>query len=157
MKEIKKDVVVTEWLKEELPEELREMFRQLEATAAQAYAPYSKFRVACVLRLESGRIVLGNNQENSAYPSGLCAERVALFYAGANYPDEAITHLLVGAWNADQLTRNPACPCGGCLQVMRQSEVRQRRAYDVWLAGQDYFWQVKGTDNLLPFAFSELD
>ncbi len=119
-----------------------------------AYAPYSKFHVGAVLLLEDGTEVVGNNQENIAYPSGLCAERVALFYAGANFPGTRIETLVVVA-KGDLIQPNDCVsPCGSCRQVIAESEFRQKAPMKIILVSQTgrTFVFERGTD-LLVFAF----
>ncbi|TXI83701.1 MAG: cytidine deaminase [Crocinitomicaceae bacterium] len=119
-----------------------------------AYAPYSKFHVGAVLLLEDGTEVVGNNQENIAYPSGLCAERVALFYAGANFPGTRIETLVVVA-TGDLIQPNDCVsPCGSCRQVIAESEFRQKAPMKIILVSQTgrTFVFERGTD-LLVFAF----
>ncbi len=120
----------------------------------KAYAPYSNFKVGAVVLLKDGTEITGNNQENIAYPSGLCAERVALFYAGANYPGTAIETLVIVA--KGDLIKPDDCvsPCGSCRQVIAESEFRQKTAMRVILvseSGRTFVFE-KGTD-LLVFAF----
>lgn len=137
---------------------LNEMEQKLVAKAYEisdkAYAPYSKFKVGAVVSLEDGTQITGNNQENIAYPSGLCAERVALFYAGANHPDTAVETLVIVA--KGDLIKPDDCvsPCGSCRQVIAESEFRQQKAMRVILvseSGRTFIFE-KGTD-LLVFAF----
>lgn len=119
-----------------------------------AYAPYSKFHVGAVLLMEDGTEVVGNNQENIAYPSGLCAERVALFYAGANFPGTRIETLVVVA-KGDLIQPNDCVsPCGSCRQVIAESEYRQKAPMKIILVSQTgrTFVFERGTD-LLVFAF----
>ena len=122
--------------------------------ADKAYAPYSNFKVGAMLLMEDGTEIAGNNQENIAYPSGLCAERVALFYAGANYPGNAIQTLVVVA--KGDLIKKDDCvsPCGSCRQVIAESEKRQKTNIRVILvseSGRTFIFE-RGTD-LLVFAF----
>lgn len=124
---------------------------------AKAYAPYSKFQVGASVLLSNGIIVTGNNQENIAYPSGLCAERVALFYAGANYPEEKVQTICIVAKGdlipIDQLLS----PCGGCRQVMIETEHRQNKSYRVILINQDDRAMIfESAGELLPFAFGTI-
>lgn len=130
--------------------------RELEVAALAvaeqgAYAPYSGFRVGAALRLASGRVVTGSNQENAAYPSGLCAERTALFYAASTYPDDAPTDLLIVAINAEG--RVPVIsPCGGCRQVIMETAVRYG-AFRMLLSGRDETVILEDCRSLLPFGF----
>jgi cytidine deaminase len=120
----------------------------------KAYAPYSKFHVGAALQLITGEIIQGNNQENIAYPSGLCAERVALFYSGANYPGIAIQTLCIVA-KGDLIPNNAILsPCGSCRQVMLESENRQKNPIKVILINQDgSLYVVDSVKFLLPFGF----
>jgi len=119
-----------------------------------AYAPYSKFSIGAVALLSNGEVVKGSNQENIAYPSGLCAERVALFYAGANFPNEAVETLAIVAEGDLVPVETILSPCGGCRQVMVETESRQKKAYRVILVSQNGEVVVfKSATDLLPLAF----
>ncbi len=119
-----------------------------------AYAPYSKFNVGAALRLSNGEEITGSNQENVAYPSGLCAERVALFYAGANFPDESVESLCIVAKGELLPLDKVLSPCGGCRQVMLETENRQSKAYRIILVNQDETVTVfNSAHDLLPLAF----
>jgi len=109
----------------ELPQTEQDLIAKAYEAADQAYAPYSNFHVGASLLLEDGIIITGNNQENIAFPSGLCAERVALFYAGANYSGKEIRTLVVVAKGTLVKPDDCISPCGSCRQVMAQSEFRQ--------------------------------
>lgn len=130
----------------------------IEAVKAMenSHSPYSKFRVGVAVELASGRIIYGSNQENVAYPSGLCAERVALFAIGANYPNDEIISMAVTAQTNDFKIEQPVTPCGSCLQVMAESEKKQNVVFDILLYCIDGpVWKVKGVNNFLPFLFFE--
>ena len=119
-----------------------------------AYAPYSEFRVGASLLLSNGTLVKGSNQENIAYPSGLCAERVALFYAGANFPDEQVETLCIIARGKLLEHKAILSPCGGCRQVMVETQRRQKKVYRVLLVNQDESVVVfDSAVSLLPLAF----
>lgn len=120
----------------------------------KAYAPYSKFNVGAALQLITGEIIQGNNQENIAYPSGLCAERVALFYAGANHPGIEIETLCIVA-KGDLVPKTQILsPCGSCRQVMLESENRQKTPIRVILINQDdTVLIVNSANDFLPFGF----
>lgn len=123
--------------------------------AQKAYAPYSKFHVGASVLLEDGSIVLGNNQENVAFPSGTCAERTALFYAGANFPDKKIIKIVVVAKGEFADLESVLSPCGGCRQVMLESELRQETPIEVILVSQnEKTIRLKSVKDLLPFAFT---
>ena len=121
-----------------------------------SHSPYSKFKVGAALRLQSGRMIHGSNQENVAYPSGLCAERVALFYWGANYPYDLIESMAVTAFTDKFMLIRPIASCGSCLQVLAEVEKRQKKPVKVILyAGQGPVWVINGIQNQLPFLFFE--
>ena len=98
----------------ELPQDIQSLMEQAVAIRKKAYAPYSKFRVGAALLLDNGQIVLGSNQENAAYPSGLCAERVAIFQSGAIYPEAKILKMAISAASDTNETKSPIPPCGAC-------------------------------------------
>ncbi len=129
------------------------LVEQAKAVAKHAYAPYSHFRVGAALRLNSGKIVTGSNQENAAYPSGLCAERTALFYAGAQYPDDPVTTLAVVAIREDGKLATIAAPCGACRQVMIEVADRYHQPFSVILAGENTAKIIADCRDLLPISF----
>jgi cytidine deaminase len=121
-----------------------------------SHSPYSKFRVGVAVELSSGKIIYGSNQENVAYPSGLCAERVALFAIGANYPDDEIVSMAVTAQTNEFKISQPVTPCGSCLQVMAEYEKKQQTDFEILLYCIDGpIWKIKGVNNFLPFLFFE--
>lgn len=133
--------------------ELQLLAEALKATE-KAYAPYSDFHVGAALQLEDGTIVHGCNQENSAYPSGLCAERVAFFTAGMQHKGKKITALAITARSGRHNDSGPAVPCGACLQVLREVEKRQDALIPVLLKGSgNTVWKAAGLVNFLPFSF----
>jgi cytidine deaminase len=120
----------------------------------RAYAPYSNYQVGAALRLQNGQLIEGNNQENIAYPSGLCAERVALFYAGANFPNEPIAAICIVVKGSLIAAQNYVSPCGSCRQVMLESESRQEQPIRVLLVQNDgSILILKACRDLLPFGF----
>jgi len=130
----------------------------LEAVKAMgnSHSPYSKFRVGAALRLQSGKIIYGSNQENVAYPSGLCAERVALFHWGANHPDDPIISMAVTAHTNEFSLVKPVTPCGSCLQVLAEYEQKQGKPIEVMLYCQNgSIWKTCGVQCFLPFLFFE--
>jgi len=130
----------------------------LEAVKAMenSHSPYSKFRVGAALRLQSGKIIHGSNQENVAYPSGLCAERVALFYWGANHPDDPIEAMAVTASTHEFEIQKPVVSCGSCLQVLAEYEKKQNKPVEVILFCNDGpVWIMNGIESFLPFLFFE--
>lgn len=124
----------------------------------RAYAPYSKFKVGAAAKLSNGTVVLGNNQENIAYPSGLCAERVALFYAGANFPNEEVDVIVIVARGELMPDKQLLSPCGSCRQVMLETENRQTKPMKVILVNQDERTMIiNSVQHLLPFGFGTFD
>lgn len=139
------------------PKELSEDDKQLveraiEATAS-SYSPYSHFAVGAALRLSDGTIVIGSNQENAAFPSGLCAERTAIFAAGATHPDKAVTALAIAARNEAGLTAEPVSPCGACRQVILEVEQRYNCAVRILLYGTNGVYIINSIRDLLPLCF----
>jgi cytidine deaminase len=122
-------------------------------SSKHAYAPYSEFNVGAVVVLANGQIVTGNNQENAAYPSGLCAERVALFYAGSRYPDIPVKAIVVVATKNDVIQPRIA-PCGACRQVLLESEKRFKRPIRILLCGENEVYSIESAELLLPLSFS---
>jgi cytidine deaminase len=130
----------------------------LEAVKAMegSHSPYSKFRVGAALRLKSGKIIYGSNQENVAYPSGLCAERVALFYWGANHADDPIEAMAVTASTDEFEISQPVTSCGSCLQVLAEYEKKQNKPIEIILfCNKGPVWVMNGVDSFLPFLFFE--
>ena len=121
-----------------------------------SYAPYSDFNVGAAVRLDDGEIVKGANQENAAYPSGLCAERTAMFYAGASRPDKAMTGIAIAAGQNGRLTDTPATPCGACRQVMAQYQLRGGRPMSVIMVGASRIWKFDKVDDILPLIFDSI-
>ena len=141
---------------DELGESYRRLYELAYGAAREAYAPYSRFCVGAALLLENGEIVCGNNQENAAYPSGLCAERTALFYAGARFPDVPVAVLAIAALKAGKRT-DSVTPCGACRQVMLEMERRHGRPIRVMLCGEKEVYEFACVADLLPFSFSDED
>jgi cytidine deaminase len=139
---------------DELSEEQANLVKKAIYSAKQAYAPYSDYKVGAALLLDNGEIVCGNNQENAAYPSGLCAERVAIFYAGANYPKAAVKMLAVTAIKDGDLQEEPVSPCGGCRQVMLEKENQGDIPMEVILYGTKRIHVLNQATDLLPLPFS---
>ena len=121
-----------------------------------SYAPYSRFNVGAAVMFEDGEIVKGANQENAAYPSGLCAERTALFYASASRPDKAMTAIAIAASQNGSLCEVPATPCGACRQVMAQYQLKSGLPMSVLLVGAHKIWKFEKVDDLLPLIFDSI-
>ena len=137
----------------ELSEVDKKLVLAARAASENAYAPYSNFQVGAALILESGEVIKGNNQENADFTDGLCAERVALFYANANYPDTKVLAMAVSAKNANGLLKEPAQPCGSCRQAIVESEARFNHSIRLIMDGANKIMVVESAESLLPFAF----
>jgi cytidine deaminase len=124
-----------------------------EATSL-SYSPYSKFSVGVAILLENGEIICGTNQENVAYPSGICAERTAMFYANSTYPHVAPICIAIAAFHNGTFTQSPITPCGACRQVLLESEVRYEKPISILLYGEAEIVLVKHVHDLLPLNFA---
>lgn len=137
-----------------LPAESKELLNAAVKALDQAYAPYSGFQVGAALRLANGEILLGSNQENAAYPSGLCAERTVVYYAGNRFPGVKMEELVVVARKAGEQALVPACPCGACRQAMLEYEERQGSPIRLIFKQQDKgFLGLDSVSDSLPFKF----
>ncbi len=134
----------------------RNLYEAALQASERAYASYSHFQVGAAVLLGNGVVVTGANQENAAYPSGLCAERIALFSAGANYPNEPIVALAVIA-QSDGEVRDVISPCGACCQVLLESEARSKRPMRILLCGKTSVRIIESVSSLLPFSFTPTD
>lgn len=128
---------------------------EAESASKNAYAPYSSFHVATAILLENGTIITGTNQENAAYPSGMCAERVGLFAIASQHPGKKIKKMLVIARAAGASEPTPATSCGPCRQVMLEFEHRQQEPFEVIMQSKPGFWVIaRSAQSLLPFSFT---
>ncbi|MHC1778871.1 MAG: cytidine deaminase [Bacteroidales bacterium] len=134
----------------------RELLDLAIKAAANAYAPYSKFNVGAAVRLSNGKVISASNQENAAYPSGLCAERVALFYANSTYPDSSVESIAIVATVNGKLCKTPTYPCGACRQVMTESQVRGGKPVKIIFGSETVTQIVYSTASIMPFAFDNL-
>lgn len=121
-----------------------------------SFAPYSRFHVGAALRLQSGRIVKGANQENAAYPSGMCAERSAMFAAASQYPGDHIRCIAVAGGSDDELAKMPVSPCGACRQVMAQYQRNSGEPIQIILVGSEKIWKFPNVESLLPYIFDNI-
>ncbi|MEI6594134.1 MAG: cytidine deaminase [Bacteroidota bacterium] len=155
MEEIKKISVVKKYTDvSELSETDMAMLKHAKEAVHTAYAPYSKFYVGCAVLLENGEIILGSNQENIAYPSGLCAERVAIFHAGSKYPNVPITAIAITVKAHDFLVKEPIACCGACLQSMSEFEMKFKKPMRIILQGEvGDILVAEGVKVFLPFQF----
>lgn len=141
-------------------EEMTPQDQELVAAAIDAqkgsYSPYSNFQVGAALLLANGLVVKGANQENAAYPSGLCAERSAMFWAGANYPDVPMLVLAIAGSDKGVLCESPSSPCGACRQVMAEYQKKHGVPMKIILVGSKRIRKFACVDDLLPFIFDSL-
>ena len=155
-----KEIVIKSTIQVAQPEELsadEQALVQLAISATErAYAPYSHFQVGAAVLLENGEMLPGCNQENAAFPVTLCAERTALFAAGAQWPDVAVTKLAIAARGTDgQLTDEPVTPCGSCRQAIIETETRFGRQVKILLYGRNKVYVIDGIRPLMPLSFSD--
>lgn len=138
---------------EALPTLDKQLLEAAKNILKTAYAPYSKFNVGAALRLSNGKIITGNNQENASYPLGLCAERVAIFAAGSQYPNQPITALAISIKSELQVIDYPICPCGGCRQVISESEFRHQNDIRLIIQGETgLIYVFHSVKDILPFT-----
>lgn len=134
-------------------EQYQRLIDRAKEQTEKSYAPYSNFSVGAAILLEDGTIVCGNNQENIAYPSGLCAERTAMFYANSQHPNLKPVAIAVAAKNEQGFLAKPICPCGGCRQALLESELRFKHPVQVILYGTQEIFLINSIADMLPFAF----
>jgi cytidine deaminase len=140
----------------QLPREVMDLMHQAIEIRKKAYAPYSNFRVGTAILLSNGKTILGSNQENAAYPSGLCAERVAIFQAGALYPEANIVSIAITAASDHNPTLKPIPPCGACRQSMYEYEAKQEQLIPVYFMGESgEVYKSNSIGNLLPLSFDK--
>jgi cytidine deaminase len=139
----------------QLPKDIQSLMNEAVAIRKKAYAPYSHFRVGAALLLDNGKIVLGSNQENAAYPSGLCAERVAIYQAGAVYPEAKIITIAITAASDSNPTLSPIPPCGACRQSIAEYEFKQVTPIEIYFMGEKgEIYKSNSINNLLPLSFN---
>lgn len=140
----------------ELPAEIQDLMNQAVEIRKKAYAPYSKFKVGAALLLDNGKVILGSNQENAAYPSGLCAERTAIFYAGSAYPEAKILKMAITAASDTNQTTAPIPPCGSCRQSIAEYEIKQDTPIEIYFMGEiGEVYKSSSLKNLLPLMFDK--
>ena len=140
----------------ELPDTVFSLMEQAIEIRKKAYAPYSNFKVGVAVLLDNNKIVLGSNQENAAYPSGLCAERVAIFSAGALYPDAKIIKMAITATADHNPTLTPIPPCGACRQSISEYEIKQEQPIEIYFMGESgSVYKSDSLKNLLPLLFDK--
>jgi len=141
----------------ELILEEKKLIDSAKIACSRAYAPYSQFQVGAAVLLANGEIITGNNQENVAFPSGLCAERTALFYANSQYPEQAVKSLAIAAYTQGDFVELPISPCGACRQVILETEIRYQSPIKIYLYGKKEIYVVEGIKDLLPLAFGSIE
>ena len=141
---------------DELNAEDRELAHAAIEGMQGSYAPYSHFNVGAAVRMTNGQIVRGANQENAAFPSGLCAERTAMFAASAKYPDKEMCSLALVGGIYGRITDEPATPCGACRQVMAQYQTRAGKPMSVIMVGAKRIWKFEKVDDILPLIFDSI-
>ncbi|MGI6046643.1 MAG: cytidine deaminase [Petrimonas sp.] len=155
MKEINLTTKISVYLLDECTETEKKLIEEAKRATKNAYARYSNFKVGAALLLENGKIITGNNQENAAYPSGLCAERTAIFFANANYPDEKIVAIAIAAYNNGKFTKDVITPCGACRQVLLEVENRHKTPMRILMYSKEGVYAVNSIKDLLPLSFGD--
>ena len=140
---------------EMIPEDRELVGAAIEAMSG-AYAPYSHFHVGAAVRLSNGQIVKGSNQENAAFPSGLCAERTAMFAASSRYPDKDMLSIAIAGGVLCKLGTFPANPCGACRQVMAQYQAKSGKPMSVIMVADGLIWKFDRVDDILPLIFNSI-
>ncbi|MDD2474634.1 MAG: cytidine deaminase [Dysgonamonadaceae bacterium] len=156
MKQINLTTKITVYSYEECTDIEKKLIDAAKQTTSNAYAPYSKFKVGAALLLSDGKIITGNNQENAAYPSGLCAERTAVFYANSQFPDQKIEALAVAAYYNGDFTSELVSPCGSCRQVLLEVESRYQSPVKILMyTNQNEVYVADSMSSLMPLSFDE--
>lgn len=139
---------------QELPDTVQNLMKEAFDAREKAYAPYSRFKVGAAVLLDNKEMVSGSNQENASYPSGLCAERTAVFHAGAKFPESRMEILAISAKSMDHSLGEPVPPCGACRQVLVEYEVKQDSPLEVYFMGETgKVMRAKSVKDLLPLIF----
>ena len=157
MKNIKIESILTVFDNlNELPSDIIGLMQKAVEAREKAYAPYSQFYVGTAILLDNGEIVTGSNQENASYPSGLCAERTAVYYAGAKYPKAKMLKMAITAASQNQKTESPIPPCGACRQALAEYEVKQKESIEIYFMGETgKVVKSESLANLLPLVFDK--
>ena len=158
MKTVKLDIKYSEYssLEEMCPADQALVREAIEAQKG-SYAPYSRFNVGAAVLLEDGTVIRGSNQENAAYPSGLCAERTAMFAANANHPGKAMVSLAIVGGFGHSVAPTPCTPCGACRQVMAEYQTLSGKPMSVIMFGTEQAWKFDRVDDILPFIFDSFN
>jgi len=141
---------------DELATPIQNLIQKAAEARKKAYAPYSEFLVGAALELENGQVIAGNNQENASYPSGLCAERTAIYYAGAEFPNQKIIRMAIVAGSTLNPTTKPIPPCGACRQALSEYEVKQNTPMELYFMGTSgQIAYSNSVENTLPWIFDK--
>lgn len=141
---------------EELPKEVVFLMQKAVEARDNAYAPYSNFNVGAAILLDNGEIITGSNQENASYPSGLCAERTAIYYAGSQFPNTKIVKMAISATSRTKPTTSPIPPCGACRQAIAEYEIKQETPIEIYFMGETgAIAKSASLANLLPLVFDK--
>lgn len=154
MENIECKCLIHKYAFDELPEEEQKLLQKAMKATDNSYAPYSNFRVGAAVLMDNGVIYIGANQENAAYPLGLCAERTAIFAANAQHPKNKIVALAIAARNKDGFCKVPVAPCGSCRQVMLEVETRYKQPIKILLFGSEAVYVVDSVKEILPLQFT---
>ena len=156
MKELNLKPVILECQMDELPSDEQFLLQKAIESTNNSYAKYSHFNVGAALQLDNGEVIPGCNQENAAFPAGICAERSAIFAAGAQYPNAAVEKIAIAAREPNgDLTAEPVSPCGPCRQVMIETETRFTHPVRILLYGRNRIFVMNGIRHLMPLSFTE--
>lgn len=152
-----KDLIITTKIQvytlDESNDEVKNLVNSAKGITRNSYSPYSGYAVGAAVLLANGDIVAGSNQENAAYPSGLCAERTALFYANSTYPDQAVKAIAIIAHHKGDFVKEVCTPCGSCRQVLAEIESRQKSSIRILMCSKDEVYEVNSIKDLLPLSF----
>ena len=140
---------------DELSELEKSMLEKAKEYALKSYAVYSQFQVGCAVLLDNGEVFTANNQENASYPAGICAERLTLMYANANYPDVPVHSVYIAAYTNKHFTKSPISPCGICRQVLLECENRFTKPIRLFLYGEESIYIINSIKDILPISFDE--
>ncbi|MDR0940136.1 MAG: cytidine deaminase [Mediterranea sp.] len=153
MRELTISSIINAYRFDELSADDKALLRAAMDATQRSYSPYSHFAVGAAALLDDGTVVTGSNQENAAYPSGLCAERTTLFYANSSYPDQPVRTLAIAARTEDDFIDSPIPPCGACRQVILETEKRYGDPIRILLYGREEIYEIRGISGLLPLSF----
>jgi cytidine deaminase len=155
IKEINLSTKIAVYLLEECSDKEKKLIEAAKNATQRAYAPYSEFSVGAAVLLENGEVFSGNNQENAAYPSGLCAERTTIFFANAAFPQEKVVAMAIAACHKGNYTSDAITPCGACRQVLLETENRFRSPMKILMYSEKGIYVANSIRELLPLSFGD--